>query len=120
MSMEKIIIVEGRTDKEKLLNVLDEPIEVVCTNGTLSLERLEEMLALLEDKEVYLLVDADASGAKLRKMFNREYPQVHHLYTQKMYREVAATPPDYLAQILAGAHFAVKDFSRSDKGSLEY
>ncbi|KLU58620.1 ribonuclease M5 [Peptococcaceae bacterium CEB3] len=105
----RIIIVEGRTDKEKLRLVLDEPVEIICTNGTLSDERLEELLAYLEDKEAYLLVDADSSGAKLRKMFNREFPRIHHLYTQKMYREVAATPAEYLAQILAKAHFAVKD-----------
>lgn len=115
MLMDRIIIVEGRTDKEKISQVLDEPVEIVCTNGTLSDERFEEMLALLEDKEVYLLVDADDSGAKLRKMFNREFPQVHHLYTQKMYREVATTPPEYLAQILAKVHFVVKDFSSPDR-----
>ncbi|CAA7601635.1 Toprim domain protein [Acididesulfobacillus acetoxydans] len=105
----RIIIVEGRTDRDKLRLVLDEPVEIICTNGTLGDERLEQLLAYLEDKEAYLLADADSSGAKLRQMFNREFPQVHHLYTQKMYREVAATPEEYLAQILAKAHFAVKD-----------
>lgn len=104
----KVIVVEGRTDKEKLLQILAEPVEVACTYGTLSQERLEKLTALFQNKEVYLLVDADDSGAKLRKLFNREFPKVHHLYTQKIYREVATTPPEYLAQILSKAHFTVK------------
>lgn len=27
----KVIIVEGKKDKEKLLNILDEPVEIICT-----------------------------------------------------------------------------------------
>jgi toprim domain protein len=37
-----------------------------------------------------------------------EFPNVRHLYTHRMYREVATTPLNVLAQILEGAHFAVK------------
>ncbi len=110
---DRVIVVEGKTDKEKLLQVLAQPVAITCTYGTLSHARLDEFINLLRDKEVYLLVDADDSGAKLRKLFNCEFPQIHHLYTQKMYREVATTPPEYLAQILQKAHFDVKDDYKS-------
>jgi len=31
--MRKAIIVEGKTDKERLMEVLDEPVDIVCTFG---------------------------------------------------------------------------------------
>lgn len=107
--MDKVIIVEGKTDREQLLNVLDEPVEIICSNGTLSYEKLEEWAEWLESSEIYLFVDADDPGNKLRKRINQELPEVRHLYTHKMYREIATTPIDVLAEILEHAHFAVKD-----------
>jgi len=41
-------------------------------------------------------------------LFKQEFPNVRHIYTHRMYREVATTPLHVLAQILEGAHFAVK------------
>lgn len=107
--MGKVIIVEGKTDREQLLKVLDEPVEILCSNGTLSYEKLEEWAEWLESSEIYILVDADDPGNKLRKRINQEIPEVRHLYTHKMYREIATTPLDVLAEILEHAHFAVKD-----------
>ncbi|MEA4902785.1 toprim domain-containing protein [Desulfitobacterium sp.] len=107
--MGKVIIVEGKTDREQLLKVLDEPVEILCSNGTLSYEKLEEWAEWLESSEIYILVDADDPGNKLRKRINQEIPEVRHLYTHKMYREIATTPLDVLAEILEHAHFAVRD-----------
>lgn len=106
--MSKVIIVEGKTDKERLLEVLDEEVEIVCTYGTISYERMEELVATYKEDELYVLVDADEPGNKLRKMLKIEFPEVIHLYTQKMYREVATTPIEYLAQVLERAYFEVK------------
>lgn len=106
--MNKVIIVEGKTDKERLLEIIEEPVEIICTYGTLGYQRLEEMLPQLQGKDIYLLTDADAAGEKLRKQIKREFPDVHHLYTDKMYREVAATPVAYLTELLSKAHFLVK------------
>lgn len=107
--MGKVIIVEGKTDREQLLKVIDEPVEILCSNGTLSYEKLEEWAEWLEGSEIYIFVDADDPGNKLRKQINQELPDVHHLYTHKMYRQIATTPVDVLAEILEHAHFAVKD-----------
>ena len=106
---ERVLVVEGKTDKERLQQILAEPIKITCTYGTLSYERLEQFLSQFQGKDVYLLVDADDSGEKVRKLFKSEFPNVHHLYTQKMYREVATTPLEYLALILQKAHFIVKN-----------
>jgi len=104
----KVIIVEGKTDRDRLLEILNEEVEIVCTNGTLSYERLEELIAAYQGDEIYVFVDADESGNKLRRLIKNEFPEVIHLYTQKIYREVATTPIEYLAQILERAHFEVK------------
>ena len=106
--MGRVIIVEGKTDKQRLLQLLDEPVEIVCTYGTLGLDKLEQLIEELSDDEVCVLLDADHSGDKARRLFKQEFPNVRHLYTHRMYREVATTPLNVLAQILEGAHFAVK------------
>jgi len=110
MDDHKIIIVEGKTDKEKLLQILNEPVKIICTYGTLSEEKIENMIWPLQGKEdVYVLVDADHAGNKLRQQLKRELPNARHLYTRKMYREVATTPMDHLAKIMADAHFEIHE-----------
>ncbi|WP_245575640.1 toprim domain-containing protein [Alicyclobacillus contaminans] len=105
---QKVIVVEGRTDKERLEAVLAEPVKIVCTFGTLSYEKLESLVQRLQDAdEVYVLVDADTSGMKLRRQLKQELPNAKHLYTRRMYREVARTPLEHLAKVLADAHFEV-------------
>jgi len=112
--MSKVIIVEGKTDKERLQEILDEPVEILCSYGTLSFEKAEEWASELEDSEVYLLVDADDSGEKIRKELNQVLPNIHHLYTQRMYREVATTPLEVLAQVLSNAYFKVKEIKTEE------
>ncbi|MCL6517188.1 MAG: toprim domain-containing protein [Alicyclobacillus sp.] len=106
---QKVIIVEGKTDRARILSVLDEPVRVVCTKGTLSYTTLEELILPLQDEEVYILVDADEPGMKLRRQLQRELPNAKHLYTRRVYREVARTPLGVLAKVLHDAHFAVDE-----------
>lgn len=104
---EKVIIVEGKSDKKKVLNVINEEIEIICTNGTISVSKLDELIEHLYNKDVYILVDADDAGEKLRKQFKREFPEAEHIYIDKMYREVATAPEQHLATVLLGANFDV-------------
>ncbi|RDI41432.1 toprim domain-containing protein [Falsibacillus pallidus] len=106
--MEKVIIVEGKSDKRKIQPILKEEVEIICTNGTISLSKLDELIDELLGKDVYILVDADDSGDKLRKQFKRELPEAEHLYIDRMYREVAAAPEYHLATVLLGANLDVR------------
>ncbi len=107
---QKVIIVEGKTDKDRVLSVLDEPVRILCTFGTLSYEKLESFIQDLQDEEeVYVLVDADDSGMRLRQQLKRELPNAKHLYTRRVYREVARTPLEHLARVLMDAHFEVNE-----------
>ncbi len=104
---EKVIIVEGRTDKKKVETVVNEPVEIICTNGTISISKLDELIEHLFNKDVYILVDADRAGDKLRKQFKREFPEARHLFIDKMYREVATAPEQHIATVLLSANIDV-------------
>lgn len=105
----KVIIVEGLTDKKQLEKVIEDHITIICTNGTFDVERFDELLEtyLLDDKEVFILVDEDHSGMKLRKRLAQELPHAEHIYVSSEYREVAATPERVLAMLLLGKQIAV-------------
>ncbi|MEH6904213.1 MULTISPECIES: toprim domain-containing protein [Neobacillus] len=105
--VDKVLIVEGKSDKNKVKRIVKEPVEIICTNGTISITKLDELIEFLENKDVYILVDADFSGEKLRKQLKREFPQAEHLYIDRMYREVATAPVHHLATVLIGANIDV-------------
>lgn len=105
--MEKVIIVEGKSDKIKVETVMKDNVEIICTNGTISIAKLDELIEYLYDKEVYILVDSDDSGEKLRKQFKRELPEAEHLYIDRTYREVATAPEQHIATVLLGADIDV-------------
>ncbi|ARK29627.1 toprim domain-containing protein [Halalkalibacter krulwichiae] len=105
---EKVLIVEGTSDRKRVKKVLVEPVEIICTYGTLSDEKLENLIYPIEDKDVYVFVDADDAGKSLRKQLKRELPNATHLYTLSEYGQVETTPYDYLAQVLR-AYFQVRE-----------
>jgi toprim domain protein len=105
--VDKVLIVEGKSDNNNVKRIVKEPVEIICTNGTISITKLDELIEFLENKYVYILVDADFSGEKLRKQLKREFPQAEHLYIDRMYREVATAPVHHLATVLIGANIDV-------------
>lgn len=110
LNEDRIVIVEGITDKKKLNKVLKESVDIVCTHGTLGVERMEELILdnNLDHRPVFILVDEDDSGYKLRKQLTEELPHAVHIYIDKAFREVAATPEPELARALLSKHFQVK------------
>ncbi|OMP67909.1 toprim domain-containing protein [Domibacillus epiphyticus] len=105
--VEKTIIVEGSSDRKRVAEIVREPVDIICTNGTIGVSRLDELVDELFERDVYILVDADASGEKLRRQFKRELPQARHLYIDRRYKEVAAAPHRYLASVLMSADIDV-------------
>nr|WP_295972612.1 toprim domain-containing protein [uncultured Bacillus sp.] len=112
---DKIIIVEGISDKRKLQQVVKEPVDIVCTNGTISKSLLDELIDHISDQEIYILVDADDAGEKLRKQLKREFPEAENIYIDRVYREVAAAPVQHLAEVLLRANLHV-EIKHLDKG----
>ncbi|MFF2755490.1 toprim domain-containing protein [Psychrobacillus sp. NPDC058041] len=105
---EKVILVEGRSDKLRLLTILEEATEIICTNGTISNVKLEELLSPFEDIPIYAFLDADKSGEQIRAVVRKEYPEAIHLFISPMYGEVEKTPLKVLASILHRANIKVK------------
>lgn len=118
--VEKVMIVEGLSDKKKVKKIIKEQLDIICTNGTISITKLDELIDYLEGKEVYILVDADNAGEKLRKQLRRGLPNAIHLYIDKMYREVETTPDHHLATVLLSAnidiHTEYLEISQSHNG----
>lgn len=95
-----VVIVEGLSDKKRIRQVIRDPVEIITTNGTIGTAKLDELVESLEGKDIYILVDADKSGEKLRKQLKREFPLARHLYIDRKFKEVATAPLDHLAQLL--------------------
>lgn len=107
MLKNKVLIVEGLSDKKKLETIIREPVEIITTNGTISHDQLEELIENFQDDEVYILVDADKSGEMIRKKLKRALPLAIHLYIDKSYKEVATAPVEHLAALLLSVNIAV-------------
>lgn len=106
---DKVMIVEGLTDKRQIKKVMTDNVKVICTNGTLGVEEFDELLYTydLDNKDVYILVDEDEPGMKLRKQLSCELPHAQHLYISSDYKEVATTPESVLATELLSKNIAV-------------
>lgn len=111
--LEKIIIVEGLTDKKQIEKVMtDDHVTIICTNGTLGIERFDELLERyhLDDREVFILVDEDSAGISLRNQLTAELPHAQQIHVSEEYREVATTPENVLATLLVSKHIKVNPF----------
>ncbi|PAV28667.1 topoisomerase [Virgibacillus profundi] len=106
---EIVIIVEGLTDKRQIEKLITDDVTILCTNGTLSIERFDDLLEEydLDYRDVIILVDEDKSGMKLRKQLARELPHAEHIRVSSDYREVATTPENILATALLSKRISV-------------
>ena len=109
---QKVLIVEGKTDKKQVEKILKEDVTILCTYGTFSLERFDELIETydLDNRQVYILVDEDDAGLKLRKEIIRELPHGIHLHVDEDYGEVAETPEPILATLFARYNFQIDSF----------
>src|SRR5690625_6810183 len=85
----KIINVEGLTDKKQVQRVMTDDVQIICTHGTFSIERFDNLLEAyqLDDREVYLLVDEDESGLKLRKQLRQEIYHAKDIHVPEEFGE---------------------------------
>ena len=89
--LNKVIIVEGKSDKKKVQQVIAEPVNIICTHGTMSIDKLDDMIETLYGKQVYILADSDDEGEKLESGLN-VLSESEHIYVDKTYCEVARCP----------------------------
>ncbi|HLR15559.1 MAG TPA: toprim domain-containing protein [Bacillota bacterium] len=109
MHYKKIIIVEGKSDRQQIKRVIDEEVDIICTYGTFSISYFDELLDRydLDHRDVYIFVDEDDSGLELRKELARELPHAHHIRVSSDYKEVEIAPLDEIAYALLSQNIAV-------------
>lgn len=110
--LNKVIIVEGKSDKKRVQQVIAEPINIICTHGTMSIDKLDDMIETLYEKQVFVLADSDDEGEKIRKWFKRHLSECEHIYVDKTFCEVARCPKNYLAHVLSKHGFTVRKEKR--------
>ncbi|GGA99454.1 topiosmerase [Macrococcus hajekii] len=111
----KVIVVEGKSDKVKLQQVLSEPVHIICTNGTMGIDKMDAMLDELIGQNVYIMTDADKAGKKIRSWFKRHLSECTHIYIDPTYSEVGRCPLDYLSKKLMKHEFEVKGLKNEDE-----
>ncbi|WP_422658270.1 toprim domain-containing protein [Paenibacillus sp. EC2-1] len=94
--MSIFIIVEGKNDRSRLRRLVTPDITILCTFGTLNTLKLETLHKQVNDQEVYLFMDNDSSGKKIRNMLRDVFPDATHMYTRRGYAGVEGTPDEYL------------------------
>lgn len=106
--LEKVIVVEGKTDKKRVQEVIDEPVQIICTHGTMGIDKLDDMIEHLYERPVYILVDSDKEGRRIRQWFKHYLSESEHIFVDRTYSEVARCPRPYLAKVLRNHGFMVK------------
>lgn len=91
------IIVEGKNDRSRLKQVLNDEVHIVCTYGTPGSKQLQNLQQKLCHDDVYIFTDNDASGKKIRALLGDLFMDATHIYTKRGYHGVEGTPLDYLA-----------------------
>lgn len=90
------VIVEGKNDRSKLRRLLHPEISILCTYGTLNSMKLENLRKQIRYDEVYLFMDNDSSGKRIRGVLRDTFPDAEHIYTRRGYAGVEGTPDEYL------------------------
>lgn len=94
--MDFVIVVEGKNDRARLQELLSNEVPILCTYGTLSSDRIEQLKEQVGDRDVYLFLDNDRSGRCIRAQLSEIYPDADHLYTKKEYAGVEGTPDEQI------------------------
>lgn len=97
------IIVEGKNDRSRLRRLLKEEVKIECTFGTLNTLKLEKLRKQIGHDEVYLFMDNDPAGKKIRGVLRDTFPDAVHMYTRRGYAGVEGTPDEYLVAQLEKA-----------------
>ena len=90
------IIVEGKNDRSKLRRLLGDEVRILCTFGTLNTAKLESLRKQAGDDELYLFLDNDPSGKRIRAVLRDAFPDAEQIYTRRGYDGVEGTPDEYL------------------------
>ncbi len=90
------IIVEGKNDRSKLRRLVNKEVIIYCTFGTLNSLKMEALQKQVRDDDVYLFMDNDSSGKKIRGILRDLFPDAVQMYTRRGCAGVEGTPDEYI------------------------
>lgn len=90
--MSKIIIVEGKTDKERLQEILVEPVEILCSHGTMGYEKLKNGPPNLKSQKCIFWSMPMTQERRSAKISNKSC-QIFIIYTPIVCIERLLRPP---------------------------
>lgn len=96
-----LVIVEGKRDRERLLPIVGNHAEIVCTYGVPTHARLMEIKSRSAGAEIVIFTDHDQAGRRIRGLLREEFPDATHLHTKSEYGAVERTPAAYLEEQFA-------------------
>lgn len=103
MNIAIFIIVEGKNDRRRIRPLLEEEVQILCTFGTLNNLKLDQLHKQVKEEEVYLFMDNDASGKRIRAILRDAFPDSIQIYTRRGYAGVEGTPVEYIVTQLEKA-----------------
>ena len=118
VTINKVIVVEGKRDKLRLLEEMDEPVHIICTHGTMCVAKLDALLEEISEHQVFIMTDQDKAGKQIRRWFTRHLSESQHIYVDSTYGEVSNCPHEYLKKLLDKHGFLVKDWNVVDDTKL--
>lgn len=81
--MRKIVVVEGKHDYQKIKQIAPD-IAVITTNGCdVSTELLKRIDKLSEENEVFLLLNPDPAGERIREKIAAKCKNIRHVFVRK-------------------------------------
>ncbi|MDR2660642.1 MAG: ribonuclease M5 [Lactobacillaceae bacterium] len=84
MEYKQVIVVEGRSDSQKLKTIFGEDIKTVETGGS-SIDRtiLDYLKSISDNQEIIILTDPDFQGERIRKIISHTVPNAKHAFISK-------------------------------------
>ena len=78
-----IIVVEGKNDKNKILNCFPHAFVLITNGSAISNNIIEELKQKSVTEEIVLCLDPDGPGEKIRKTIQNAIPSCKNVYAEK-------------------------------------
>lgn len=82
MNNKPVIVVEGQSDVNRLINLIDADF-VVCNGSAISKETIDYLNDLVKIRKIIVLTDPDFPGIQIRNKIAQNVPGVYHAYVDR-------------------------------------
>lgn len=80
--MKPVIVVEGKSDVQRLENLIDADF-VICNGSSISQETIDLIKELSKQRKVIILTDPDYPGIQIRNKISSQVDNIHHAFVDR-------------------------------------